>query len=150
MAQLDLSSLISDWKDEISDLDDEKERIEERQDPMVEADRPAIRERLEPKIQADTVQSCIDDVEGSGEIDEILEVLGEWRDEAEERDKRIRNRNKWFRNNLKKHQLQTCIEDLEAFLPNEVFEECNRCGSNQKPTSDKKYNKGYRWECPDC
>lgn len=150
MGQLDLSSLVSDWEDEISELDDEKVRIEDRQDPMVRADTPAIRERLEPKIKADKIQSCIDDIDGSEEIDEILEVLGEWRDEAEERDKRIRNRNKWFRNNLKKHQLETCIDDLENFLPSGVFEECKWCGSNQKPTSDNKYNKGYRWECTEC
>ncbi|WP_123624144.1 MULTISPECIES: hypothetical protein [Haloferacaceae] len=147
---VELDSLREEWRERIEELESEGEAIEERQDPMVKADMPAIRERAAPELKKKTVERCLDDLEDCNELEEVLAVLGQWRAEAEDRDKRILNRNEWFRNHYTRFALEKCIDELETVLPESEFEECPHCGALKKPMEDARYSKDYRWACFEC
>lgn len=150
MENIGLDSLTEQWRERIVNLEEKREQIEENQDSMVKGDMPAVRERAEPELKRKTIERCLDDLEDCNDLDDVFAVLGDWRSEADERDKRILNRNEWFRNHHIRFELEQCIDDLETALSDDEFEECSRCGVLKKPVEDGRYSKGYRWECPEC
>ena len=150
MDESDFNALVESWEGRVEELEEEREERRQQQDPMVRADTPAVRERVSFDLQVNVLERCIEEVEDCTSTDEVLETLGEWRDEVEERDKRILDRNEWFRNHYTRLQLKDCVDDLIKALPDGSLTECARCGGHQLPTSDKRRSEGYRLECPSC
>lgn len=146
----EIEPLLDKWRDKVEELEGKPEEIKDEQDSFYKGSWDAARERAEPELKRKTIQSCIEDLEESGDSDDIIEALADWRKEADELDKRIMDSKEWFQSNVRRHQLNRCIEDLEEALPDDYFEECRRCESLKNPVSDKRHGKGFRWECTEC
>jgi len=145
-----VQSLLSDWRDRVEKLEEKPEEIKEQQGSYYKGSWDAARERAQPELLRKQIQDCIEDLEEANSTNELVESLADWRKQADELDKRILDSNEWFRKSTKRRQLESCIEEFEEAVPEEVFEKCRRCGSRQKPVSDKRHSEGYRWECNEC
>lgn len=147
MSDVELGPLLQKWYGRVEELEQEAKRTEENQDSMADG-MSAARERVRPKLERKTYEQCLSDVEDCENVDEILLVLAEWRDDVEERDKRILDRDKAFRNRIARYSLEQCISDLVDAMSGDTFPNCSQCGDQKMPTTDKRYSKGYRWQCP--
>lgn len=145
-----VDTVLSGWRDRVDELDGKDEEIREKQDGHYQGSWEAAYERAEPEIQKKAVERCIEDIEDSTTTDELLEAMADWRQEADDLDKRILNRREWFRASTTRQQLEQCVEDLEQALPEDEFERCGLCDVKKMPTADKRYDRGYRWDCPEC
>ncbi|SDL09403.1 hypothetical protein [Natronorubrum texcoconense] len=143
-------TLIKKWNDEISDLRSQQAEDESNQDPMLKAEWRSVRQLASYDLQIGVLEECVGKLEDCESEDDVLEAWGEWRDEVEERDKRILDSTEWFKNNYKKLQLEECVESLSEYFSEDLLTECWRCGGWEKPTSDKRTTEGYRLECPNC
>lgn len=145
-----IEPVLDKWRAQVDELEGKPEEIKEEQDSFYKGSWDAARERAEPELKRKTIEECIEDIEEGSGPEDFIEALADWRKEADELDKRIMDRNEWFRANIRRHQLNQCIEEFEEALPDSQFEECRRCGSLKDPVSDKRHGKGYRWECSEC
>jgi len=151
MSQSDaVDALLQEWRERAEELEGQPQKIKQQQDSFYKGSWDAARERAEPELKRKVVQDCIDDLEESTTTEEFLESLADWRNEADELDKRILDSNEWFRKSTRRFQLESCIEEFEEAFPDDNFEECFRCDSLQVPVSDKRRGEGFRWECVEC
>lgn len=151
MSEFDLTATIANWEEQISELEQKKQRIEEGQDSMTKGDWGPVKRRAEPEIERKRIQRCIDEIEECSSNDDLFEVLGEWRAKIEEQDiVTADSGGEAYRISIIRPRLSQCVEDIRDALPDNAFPECSRCRTREMPTLDKRYSEGYRWECPEC
>lgn len=151
MDEFDLESTIAEWEEQISKLEENKQRIEAEQDSMVKADWEEVKRRKDPDIEKETLQRCIEEIEACSTEDDLFRALAEWRSELDDRGIATADSSiEVFRNSIIRPRLRQCIEDVESALPSATFSECSFCNSQKIPTLDDRYSKGYRLECPEC
>lgn len=113
---------------------------------------PAVWRTVEPNIRKEVVESCLGDIDGIENMDELLRVLAEWRRNLDQ-DWAFKTNNSTVeneRNSIKKAEIRGFVDDLIDLIPDSEFNSCGICGSTKMPKSDRRRKIGYRWECPDC
>lgn len=150
MEDQDLTQIIEKWREDKSDLETEQDEAEANQDPMLKAETESVRELVSYDLQIGVLEECIDELENCETQDSVLEAWGKWRDELEERDKRILDSREWFQNNYKRLQLESCLDDLDDFFATDLLTPCPYCESLKKPTHDKRKSENYRLDCSNC
>lgn len=150
MSPSDLGTLRESLDARIEELEEEQKRQEERH--KGDGSTAAVWDKVEPKIRRDLVEDCCEDLDGVDDQDELLRILAEWRRNENQEWEFNRNRStvENERNSIKKAEIRIWKEELVEVIPESEFKTCGRCGSPQMPKSDRRRNRGFVWDCPDC
>lgn len=150
MSSSSLDSFIDILDSQITELQETQKKREEKY--KGDGSTPATWEKVDPKIRRDVVEACRDDLREADGTDEVLRVLAEWRWKRDEEWTFMANKSKIDneRNRIRRDEIRPKIESLAGTLEDGVFDSCIHCDSNKMPKRDRRYSRGYDWECPNC
>lgn len=150
MSEPDLTPLQEALSDRVCEL--EKTRHKEKKRNEGDGSTAATWKVVEPKIRKDVVENCLSDLEEVENIEEILEVLAEWRRNMSRKwsFKTTNSPTENNRNDIKRAEQEVWTDQLVILIPESEFRTCGICESDKMPKSDRRRRRGYEWECPEC
>ena len=145
-----VTRLLASWQTKAEELETVHERLAGDRGGSRGGGVAVAFEQDEPLVKKDAVEECIADLEDASGLEEVFETLAEWTKEAERLDTRTEDSDETARRTMRRFQLEECIDELAAVVPDDDFETCSSCQTPKEPIRDKRYRVGFRWECPTC